>query len=129
MTTEPDYYLEKNPAAKEGGHLALGAMTPGDPYIAAQRIYNDRYASLALNARNWRLVGVAAAALLALSLVGNLVQAGQVKRLPYVVLADTRGYAITIPQPLTPASTTIDLGTIERYEVAAFVRSARDGAR
>jgi type IV secretion system protein VirB5 len=100
-------------------------MNPADPYAEAERVYGDRYESLAVNARNWRLAGTAAASLLALSLIGNIVQSWQVKRLPYVVLADSRGYAITIPQPLTPASTTIDLGTIERYEVAAFIRAAR----
>jgi type IV secretion system protein TrbF len=96
-----------------------------DPYIEARAAYNDRYANLTAGKRNWQIATLGAAALCGLSLSANIIQARQVKQLPYVVLADRSGYAITVPEPLTPSATTISIETIERYEVAAFIRAAR----
>jgi type IV secretion system protein TrbF len=96
-----------------------------DPYRQARAEYSDRHAELVAGKRTWQLATLGAAALCGLSLTANIIQARQVKQLPYVVLADRSGYAITVPQPLTPSATTISLDTIERYEVAAFIRAAR----
>jgi type IV secretion system protein VirB5 len=96
-----------------------------DPYAEARGVYNDRYADLAAGKRNWQIATLGAAALCGLSLTANIIQGRQVKQLPYVVLADRTGYAITVPEPLTPSATSINIESIERYEVAAFVRAAR----
>jgi type IV secretory pathway TrbF-like protein len=49
-----------------------------------------------------------------------------VKRIPYVVEADTRtGYLITMPQPLAPSSTTISIDAIEQATIAEFIQDAR----
>ena len=96
-----------------------------DPYRHAREAYSDRYADLAAGKRNWQIATLGAAALCGLSLSANVIQARQVKQLPYVVLADRSGYGITVPEPLTPSATSISMDTIERYEVAAFIRAAR----
>jgi type IV secretion system protein TrbF len=96
-----------------------------DRYRQARKEYGDRYADLAAGKRNWQLTTLGALALCGLSLAANIIQARQVKQLPYVVLTDRSGYAITVPQPLTPSATSVSLDTIERYEVAAFIRAAR----
>ena len=96
-----------------------------DLYRAARQEYSDRYANLAAGKRNWQLATLGAAALCGLSLTINIIQARKVSELPYVVEADRDGYAITIPEQLTRSATSISIDTIERYEVAAFIRAAR----
>jgi len=43
----------------------------------------------------------------------------------YVVEVDKLGYALTGPQPLSPASVPDVTARMERYQIAAFVRNAR----
>lgn len=105
--------------------LTQPPLSGDDPYRQARAEYSDRYAELAAGKRNWQLATLGAAALCGLSLTANIIQARQVKQLPYVVLADRSGYAITVPEPLAPSATTISIDTIERYEVAAFICAAR----
>lgn len=44
---------------------------------------------------------------------------------PYVVVTDRLGQAITIPKPLTPASMPVVAARMERWEIEAFIRDAR----
>lgn len=44
---------------------------------------------------------------------------------PYVVVTDRLGQAITIPKPLTPASMPVVAARMARWEVEAFIRDAR----
>jgi type IV secretion system protein VirB5 len=45
--------------------------------------------------------------------------------IPYVVEVDKLGYALTVPQPLTPVALPDVTARMERYEVAAFISDAR----
>ncbi len=97
-----------------------------DPYRAARQEYSDRYANLASGKRNWQFAALGFFLVAVMSLAINIIQVRQVKKLPYVVEADARtGYIITMPQPLTPSSTTIGMDVIERGTVAEFIQDGR----
>jgi type IV secretory pathway TrbF-like protein len=99
-----------------------------NPYVEAHREWDERYADLVLGKRNWQ---IAAGGLLAVSLIlaGGIVWLSTRSRyVPYVVEVDKLGYALTVPQRLTPASVPDVTTRIERYEVASFIRDARAGA-
>ena len=96
-----------------------------NPYFEARREWDERYDDLVLGKRNWQ---IAAGGLLALALIlaGGIVWlATRSRYIPYVVEVDKLGYALTVPQPLTPSSIPDVTDRIERYEVAAFIRNAR----
>jgi type IV secretory pathway TrbF-like protein len=96
-----------------------------NPYVEARREWDERYADLVLGKRNWQ---IAAAGSLAVSLIlaGGIVwQCTRSRYIPYVVEVDKLGYALTVPHPLTPSSTSDVAERIERYEVATFIRNAR----
>src|SRR6516225_10521815 len=95
------------------------------PYIEARREWDERYADLVLGRRNWQ---IAAGGLLFATLIlsaGIVWLSTQSRYIPYVVEVDKLGYALTVPQPLTPASAADAAPRMERYEVAAFIRDAR----
>src|SRR5271165_5142916 len=94
-------------------------------YLEARREWDERYADLVLGKRNWQ---IAAGGLLVLGLIlaGGMVWLSERSRyIPYVVEVDKLGYALTVPQPLTPVALPDVTARIERYEVAAFIRDAR----
>ncbi len=94
-------------------------------YVEARREWDERYADLVLGKRNWQ---IAAGGLLALSLIlasGIVWLTTRSRYIPYVVEVDKLGYSLTVPQPLTPSSVPDVAARMQRYEVAAFIRSAR----
>jgi type IV secretion system protein TrbF len=97
-----------------------------DPYRESRREYSDRYANLAAGKRNWQFAALGFFLVAVMSLAISIIQVRQVKKIPYVVEADARtGYVITMPQPLTPSSTTVSIGTIEQATIAEFIQNAR----
>ena len=95
------------------------------PYVEARREWDERYADLILGKRNWQ---IAAGGLLAATLIlsGGIVWLSTRSRyIPYVVEVDKLGYALTVPQPLTPASAPDVAMRMQRYELARFIRDAR----
>jgi type IV secretion system protein VirB5 len=97
----------------------------GNLYVEARREWDERYADLFLGKRNWQ---IAAGGLLALSLIlasGIVWLSSRSRYIPYVVEVDKLGYALTVPQPLTPATTPDVTTRMERYEIASFIRAAR----
>jgi type IV secretion system protein VirB5 len=96
-----------------------------NPYVEARREWDERYAGLVLGKRNWQ---IAAGSLLAatLTLASGIVWLSSRSRyIPYVVEVDKLGYALTVPQPLTPALAPDAAASMQRYELAAFIRDAR----
>lgn len=94
-------------------------------YLEARREWDERYADLVLGKRNWQ-IAAGGLLLLALMLAGGTVWLTTRSRyVPYVVEVDKLGYALTVPQPLTPTSVPDVTARIERYEVATFIRDAR----
>src|ERR1700674_5346276 len=96
-----------------------------NPYVEARREWDERDAALVLGKRNWQ---IAAGGLLLLSLIlasGFVWLSNRSRYVPYVVEVDKLGYALTVPQALTPASVPDTAARMERYEVASFIRDAR----
>jgi type IV secretion system protein VirB5 len=95
------------------------------PYAEARREWDERYADLVLGKRNWQ---IAAGGMLVLSLIlasGIVWLSSRSRYVPYVVEVDKLGYALTVPQPLTPSSVPDVTARIQRYEVASFIHNAR----
>ncbi|MGO9453802.1 MAG: VirB8/TrbF family protein [Candidatus Binataceae bacterium] len=96
-----------------------------NPYLDARRQWDERYADLVLGKRDWQ---VAAGGLLLLSLIlasGLVWLSSRSRYVPYVVQVDKLGYALTLPEPLSPNAIPDVTTRIERYELAAFIREAR----
>jgi type IV secretory pathway TrbF-like protein len=97
-----------------------------NPYVQGWREWDERYADLVVGKRNWQL---AAGGLLVMGLIlagGMVWLSGRSKYIPYVVEVDRLGYGMTVAQPLTPASVPDITARMERYEVASFIREARE---
>src|SRR5277367_5482203 len=97
-----------------------------NPYVQGWREWDERYADLVVGKRNWQL---AAGGLLIMGLIlagGMVWLSGRSKYIPYVVEVDRLGYALTQPQPLTPATAPNVVDRMERYEVATFIRESRE---
>ena len=100
-------------------------MAVANSYVQGWREWDERYADLVLGKRNWQ---IAAACSMAVSLVlaaGIVWQSARSRFVPYVVVTDRLGQAMTIPAPLTPASMPVVAARMEHWEVGAFIRDAR----
>ena len=96
-----------------------------NPYVQGWREWDERYADLVIGKRNWQ---IAAGGLLAATIIlaaGMVWLSARSRYVPYVVVTDRLGQAITIPAPLTPASMPVVAARMERFEVEAFIRDAR----
>ena len=110
----------------EGDRNREDRPVEASPYAGAWREWDERYADLAIGKRNWQL---AAGGLLIMGMIlaGGIVwQSGRSKYIPYVVEVDRLGYGLTVPQPLTAVSVADGTVRMERYEVATFIRQARE---
>ncbi len=90
------------------------------PYVEARHEWDERYADLILGKRNWQ---IAAGGLLLLSLILASAIVWLVSRsryIPYVVEVDKLGYAITVPQALSPSS----VPDMRIFRIAASVKRA-----
>ena len=77
--------------------------TPLDPnsphsavYLAARREWNERYGDYIAQANNWRLTAIAALAVAAVAVAGNVWQSAQSRVQPFVVEVDKLGDALAI---------------------------------
>ncbi|MGH7812401.1 MAG: VirB8/TrbF family protein [Candidatus Binataceae bacterium] len=94
-------------------------------YLDARREWDERYADLVLGKRNWQ-IAAGGLLLLALILAGGIAWlANRSRYIPYVVEVDKLGYALTVPQALSPKAKPDETARMKRYEVAAFIRNAR----
>lgn len=69
---------------RENGH---------SPYLDGRREWLERYGSYIARAAHWRMAAFASFLLLGGSIAGNIIQAGQVKAIPYIVEVDRLGKA------------------------------------
>ena len=98
----------------------------GSVYLKARQEWDERYADLVLGKRNWQIT---AAGMMAITLVlafGMVWVSTRSKFVPYVVEVDKLGYAIGAPSALTENTTRISTDRMVRYELAAFIRNARE---
>ena len=98
----------------------------GNVYLKARQEWDERYADLILGKRNWQ---IAAAGLMIITLVlalGMVWLSTRSRFVPYVVQVDKLGYALAAPSALTESTPQISTDRMLRYELAAFVRNARE---
>ena len=96
-----------------------------NPYVEARREWDERYADLVLGKRNWQLAAAGSLTVALILATGIFWEATRSRYIPYVVEVDKLGYALTIPQPLTPAAVPDVTARMEQYEIAAFVHDTR----
>jgi type IV secretory pathway TrbF-like protein len=92
----------------------------------AWRDWDERYSGHVIAKRNWQLAAAGSLCVSMVLAVGMVWQSTRSRVVPYVVEVDRLGYGLTVPQPLTAASVPDVTARIERYEVAAFIRQARE---
>jgi type IV secretion system protein TrbF len=95
-------------------------------YLKARQEWYERYPDLVLGKRNWQIT---AAGMMAITLVlafGMVGVSTRSKFVPYVVEVDKLGYALAAPSALTENTTWISTDRMVRYEIAAFIRNARE---
>ena len=101
-------------------------MAVANSYAEGWRAWDERYADLVVGKRNWQL---AAGGLLVVSVIlaaGIVWLSSHSRYVVYAVQVDKLGYALTQPQPLTPATAPDVVDRMERYEVATFIRESRE---
>jgi type IV secretion system protein VirB5 len=94
-------------------------------YVEARREWDERYADLVIGKRNWQIAAGCSLTIGLVLAVGIVWLALRSRYVPYVVVTDRLGQAMTIPEPLTPASMPVVAARMEHWEVEAFIRDAR----
>jgi type IV secretory pathway TrbF-like protein len=97
-----------------------------NPYVQGWREWDERYADLVIGKRNWQIAAGCALLTGLVLAVGMVWLSLRSRYVPYVVVTDRLGQALTIPEPLTPASMPVVAARMERFEVEAFIRDARE---
>jgi type IV secretion system protein VirB5 len=73
-----------------------------NPYLEDRRLWDERYADLVLGKRNWQIAATGLLLVIPI-LAGRIVWLSNRSRyVPYVVEVGKLGYALTLPQPLSP---------------------------
>jgi len=98
----------------------------GSVYLKARQEWDERYADLVLGKRNWQITAAGMMAITLVLAVGMVWVSTRSKFVPYVVEVDKLGYAIGAPSALTENATRISTDRMVRYELAAFIRNARE---
>lgn len=81
---------------KDKTHVPASAPAPSEghnPYLNARQEWLERYGSYINRAAQWRLTAFIALMLLGGSIMGNVIQANQVKAIPYIIEVDKLGKA------------------------------------
>jgi type IV secretion system protein TrbF len=95
------------------------------PYAAAWQPWDERYEQHLKSKRNWQ-IACGLSSLASVILAGGMVyQSTKARYIPFVVQVDRQGYALTLPEPLSPSSDPAMVDHMERYEIAAFIRNVR----
>lgn len=94
---------------------------PENPYIAARQEWNERYGSYVRAAASWRIVGVTGWLIAVIGFSYGLIQASQVKLVPYIVEVDRLGTAASVgfPQQIEYADPRVVRATLGTF-VANF---------
>ena len=78
-------FTKKPPAPAQGAGLG------DNPYLNARAEWLERYGSYISRAAQWRLVAFLCLLITAISITGNVIQARQVKTVPYIIEVDSLG--------------------------------------
>lgn len=92
------------------------------PYLDARQEWNERYGNYIARERNWRVLCFGMAAILSVSVVGNVIQGTQSKVRPYVVEVD-KLHAVL---PIGPADQAAKADVrVVRAQLADFITNLR----
>jgi len=84
-------FKKKSPAPA----LSQGAGL-GNPYLNGREEWLERYGSYISRAAQWRMAAFMALLIAGLSIAGNVIQARQVKTVPYIIEVDSIGKAAVV---------------------------------
>ena len=87
-------FKKKSPAPAPA--LSQGVGLGNNPYINAREEWLERYGSYISRAAQWRMAAFMALLIAGLSITGNVIQARQVKTVPYIVEVDNLGKAAVV---------------------------------
>jgi type IV secretory pathway TrbF-like protein len=103
------------------------ATNPLEAFSYQEREYfTDEYERLALAARNWQIAFLIAAGTAFIAVVALGWLAMHSRLIPYVVNVDRQGYALAAPGALVEAEPFAGQDRLIRYELAGFIRAARE---
>src|ERR1700685_1339342 len=98
----------------------------GSVYLKARQEWDERYADLVLGKRNWQITAAGMMAITLVLAIGMVWVSTRSKFVPYVVEVDKLGYAIGAPSALNENTPRISTDRMVRYELAPFIRNARE---
>ena len=87
---------KKEPPVQEKG---------GSPYLNGREEWLERYGSYISRAAQWRMVAFLCLLITSVSITGNVIQASQVKTVPYIIEVDKLGKANVVARADTARAT------------------------
>lgn len=88
--------LEEQEEGKPKEGKAKEAHQGNNPYINGRDEWAERYGSYIKRTHNWQIVTVISLIITVLSITGNVIQAGQIKIIPYIIEVDKLGRASVV---------------------------------
>ena len=101
------------------------APTPETPYTRARSEWDNRLGTAVVQAKNWRANSLLFAALLAVSVVGNIYLGWQPKAVPHIIEVDELGEARYRGPAGLSASSFTPSETLVRYHLRRFIDLTR----
>jgi type IV secretion system protein VirB5 len=92
-------FKKKTPAPAQGAGLG------DNPYINAREEWLERYGSYISRAAQWRMAAFMCLVIMGLSIAGNVIQARQVKTVPYIIEVDALGKIGVVARASAASST------------------------
>lgn len=109
-------------AKKEMGGAEKSAQEGRNPYLDGRREWLERYGSYISRAAQWRMACLICLMLLGLSIGGNILQASQVKSVPYIIEVDKLGKSAVVARADQASSTPLRL---IQADIASFITDWR----
>lgn len=109
-------------AKKENGDENRKAQEGHSPYLDGRREWLERYGSYINRAAQWRMTCLICLLLLGISIGGNILQASQVKSVPYIIQVDKLGKSAVVARADQASSTPLRL---IQADIASFITDWR----
>jgi len=112
----------KKKSAPLNDESAQGTGECNNPYLNARQEWLERYGSYISRASNWRIAAFISLGIAALSVTGNVIQATQVKTVPYIVEVDKLGRSAVVARADKASASSLRL---IQAEIAACISDWR----
>lgn len=99
------FFKKKAPVEPEGEKRPSSA---GNPYLNARTEWLERYGSYISRAAQWRAVAFISLIIAVMSIACNVIQANQVKTVPYIIEVDKLGKSIVVNRADTASAAPCD---------------------